>query len=1498
MAANLSWGDSSNLTQPINETKPNKVLNPEGEDPVVICQVSSVSQFTVNVRVGEKPVTAVVDTAAQVTIISDNVYQSLTHKPTVIRRVQLRAAGRDMAMQGLVVGPVKLKIGDSWYEENVHVAPIDQEMLLGFDLLRNRQAVLDMGRGVLLFDGMEITMDVGKAWGSPVVARVSVDKRRVIPPHSVARVKCTMSQSLPEYVVEPIGNQRFLMPRVVRSSGSEPIVCLLNPSDRYRVVTKGMEIGRAYPVAEIMINSEEPVRVQEVREPEVVELPPMEAEINDSAGPQIPEHLRALYHDAAPSLSKDEQLQLAQLLIEFQEVFAKDDFDLGNFTAVEHVIDTGDARPVKHRIRRTPACFAGEEEAHLKKMLEAGVIQESTSDWASAPVLIKKRDGGVRWCIDYRALNDVTVKDLYPLPLIEDCLDVVAGSLLFSKLDANSAYWQVKVREEDRKKTAFITKYGLYEHVRMGFGLTGAPGTYARAMNLVLRGLTWKTVLAFLDDIIVLGNCFSEHLKNLREVLQRFKDYGLKLKPRKCALFKQEVEFLGRKVGNNKLAITESDIQVVRDWPVPTSAKQVERFMGLANYHRGFIKDFSKLATPLYAVTGKHNFQWTEEQDDAFNELKRALSEPPVLALPNQQDQFVLDTDASDKAIGGVLSQVQAGKEQVIAYGSYALTKEQRRYCVTRKELLAVVRFTRQFRHYLLGRPFIVRTDHASLRWLTRFREPQGQLARWLEELSQYNMVLQYRAGRDHGNADALSRLPHDEQCLHFHDGARLGELPCGGCKYCAKAQQSWGSFQDSVDDVVLLVSGNGLNSNESIPGHQGKALHGKAVPMTDHHVESLDSAIGGPRSTPMLVTDYGTGPVNHGSALFITHGYAKDEIKPLLVDLGGDVQRNGPALVYGDTPTWLPEDPVDQADVTKLGQAVDSIPWSLQEMDECDLAEVHVVTRHTAKVKAQVGPSGSDLGKGGTVGSGDIPQSNTGQNQKPEPLQNNTSWGFSISDLQDAQSKDEDLVLVREWFISQREPDQSVLFRASPAAKYYWLNRQKIELIDGVLYESAVKTGDKLLILPQTLHETAIALHHDLPSSGHQGIQRTKERMREKFAWYGLSKDVANYVSGCATCNQNKKSSRLGKRSMMEYQAGAPMERVHVDFLGPLPRTAQGNEYVLMVVDQFSKWVECIPLPSQSAGDTARALVNGFFSRFGTPFQVFSDQGRNFDSKLFGELCKLLQIHKTRTTPYRPSANGQVERYNRTLMDAVRCFIGKSQNQWDVHIQQIAGALRSSVNRMTGFTANMLMLGREVNTPADIMFPHVSRELSSPSSYAQELTTKMQQAHKAARSIMKTASKRMKRNYDLRVLERNYGVGDVVYLLDTAALKGKCKKLCPPWKGPAVIVSKLTDFLFRVKLRNAVMVVNHDRLKPCHDRETPQWIKHWKAKPDESVTTAKGEDRTYCICRQPWQGRFMIQCDYCKEWYHGACVNISSADAVNIDVYKCQDCRKRKRDS
>ncbi|GBN88600.1 Retrovirus-related Pol polyprotein from transposon 297 [Araneus ventricosus] len=323
-------------------------------------------------------------------------------------------------------------------------------------------------------------------------------------------------------------------------------------------------------------------------------------------------------------------------------------------------------------------------------------------------------------------------KDSYPLPRIDDTLDALNGSQWFTTLDLKSGYWQVEVRPEDREKTAFTTRQGLWQFKVMPFGLCNAPAT--RLMETVLRGLSSEACLVYLDDIIIVGRTFEEHLNNLPE--------GVKTDPGK--------------------------IKAVVDWPRPETVHDLRIFLGLSTYYRRFVKNFSTIARPLHKLTeAKSNFNWTEECEKSFNSLKQALTSSPILTFPRNDKDFILDTDASNEGIGAVLSQIIVNEERVIAYFSKSLGKPERNYCVTRKELLVIVKSIEHFHHYLYGQKFLLRTDHASLRWLLNFKEPEGQIARWIQRLQEYDFEIQHRKGTFHGNADALSRRPCRESCKH-----------------------------------------------------------------------------------------------------------------------------------------------------------------------------------------------------------------------------------------------------------------------------------------------------------------------------------------------------------------------------------------------------------------------------------------------------------------------------------------------------------------------------------------------------------------------------------------------------------------------------------------------------------------------------------------------------------------------------------------------------------
>ena len=293
----------------------------------------------------------------------------------------------------------------------------------------------------------------------------------------------------------------------------------------------------------------------------------------------------------------------------------------------------------------------------------------------------------------------------------------------------------------------------------MPFGLTNAPSTFESLMEMILAGLQYQICLIYLDDVIVYGKSFEEEISRLGKVFCRLQDAGLKLKPQKCVLFQKQVTYLGHIVSERGVAPDPAKIESMEGWSTPANVTEVRSFLGPAAYYRRFIKDFSRIASSLHRLTEKGRmFSWDETCQTAFEELKVHLTSAPVLAYPKLETKFILDTDASDVAIGAVLSQKFDEREHVIAYGSRCLSKAERQYCVTRKEFLAIVYFVKYFRHYLYGRQFLLRTDHGSLRWLFNFKEPEGQVARWIEALSTFD--IQHRPGRQHGNANGLSRIP------------------------------------------------------------------------------------------------------------------------------------------------------------------------------------------------------------------------------------------------------------------------------------------------------------------------------------------------------------------------------------------------------------------------------------------------------------------------------------------------------------------------------------------------------------------------------------------------------------------------------------------------------------------------------------------------------------------------------------------------------------------
>ena len=473
-------------------------------------------------------------------------------------------------------------------------------------------------------------------------------------------------------------------------------------------------------------------------------------------------------------LSPEQLEELKEMIKKNSDVFAVDPSELGSTDLVTHHIDTGEHQPVRQLPRRMPYSLRSKATQLVQEMLEQGVITPSASPWASPIVLVRKKDGNIRFCVDYRRLNSITKLDVFPLPRIDDTLDLLAQNSLFSTLDLASGYWQVKMDSESREKTAFVTTSGLYEFVSMPFGLCNAPATFQRLMEIVLNGLARDVCMVYLDDILVMGKTFNEHLENLQKVFSRLKDAGLTLKPKKCHLMRRKVEYLGHIVSGEGVAPDPSKVAAVQNFLIPTDVKALRSFLGLAAYYRKFVPNFSKRAHPLFQLTRQDTqFQWSELCQNAFDSLKKLLTESPILAFPNFNREFLLETDASGNGLGAVLAQQQEdGQVRPIAYASRTLQGSEKNYGISEMEALAVVWATKHFRTYLYGHHCKVFTDHQALKALLNTPQPSGKLARWGMAIQELDLEILYRSGKKNANADSLSRYPTSTQKDDEHDGS------------------------------------------------------------------------------------------------------------------------------------------------------------------------------------------------------------------------------------------------------------------------------------------------------------------------------------------------------------------------------------------------------------------------------------------------------------------------------------------------------------------------------------------------------------------------------------------------------------------------------------------------------------------------------------------------------------------------------------------------------
>ena len=980
---------------------------------------------------------------------------------------------------------------------------------------------------------------------------------------------------------------------------------LINPSDSPVLLHKNTIFGSFVEIAM------EDVIIPVGPEPVVASV---ETALPQSVGISRPQPPPDENFSPSPDLSQSENSRLNSFLCSYDDIFATSNLDLGRTSIIQHKIDTGHARPIKQPPYRVSQQQRAEIDKHIANMLEQDVIRVSSSPWSSPIVLVKKKDGTTRFCVDYRKLNAVTRKDSYPLPRIDDAIDSLSGSNYFTTLDLQSGYHQVAMHPASRDKTAFISHAGLFEYNVMSFGLTNAPLNFQRLMSRVLHGLEWKVCLIYIDDIIVFSKTFDEHLSRLSLVFNRLREANLKLKPSKCHFARRSVKFLGFLVSSEGVSPDPDKLAVVKSFPIPRNVKDVRSFLGLCNYYRRFVEGFAQIASPLNHLTRKNvSFAWTSDCDLAFNKLKNRLCSPPILTYPDFTRPFHLYTDASHSALGFILGQEIDGKEHVVAYGGRELSLAETRYSTTEREALAVVDGIKRYQPYLTGRKFYVHTDHGSLSWLMKVKDPTGHLARWALRLQQFDFEIIHRPGAANGNADAISR--------------RSYSLPPS-------------ALSATLEPLSLAVI---------------------------------------------------------------------DELSPSLQSL-----------------------------------------HKLQRQDK-DLLEIiqYLETSHL-------------------------------------PLQDNRARSLLLSI--DSFYLDENGILCHLWSPGKRRVHNLYCQVVIPASLW---------------------------------HEVLVACHDD-PTAGHLSSLKTYEKIRMRYYWYGMFKDIEHWCKSCVDCAMKKMPRNRRKAPLLPIPVDGAFDRVAMDILGPFPATDDGNRYIIVFSDYYTRWPEAFALKSIEASRIAHLLVDEILSRHGAPRTLLSDRGSNFLSSIVKEVCNLMNTRQLHTTAYHPQTDGLVERFNGTLAEGLSMYVSTHQRDWDKHIPLVLFSYRVSPNATTHESPFYLLYGREPRLPIDTALLLPSPNLSaSVTEHRARIVSNLEEAQAAIQSNTQLAQQRMKEQYDKTSCPVQFTVGSKVWVYTPKTRKGLSRKLTHNFHGPYRIVTQLSLVHFRLRTfdnRPVSVPVYANRMKPYYD--------------------------------------------------------------------------------
>jgi transposase InsO family protein len=1121
---------------------------------------------------------------------------------------------------------------------------------------------------------------------------------------------------------------------------------------------------------------------------------------------------------------KESEVALKRFLADYPHVFEEPSEEVPyrtNLRFYQHAIELESGKtPGKRAYIRLPPDKQRELRRQIDEMIRFGWVQHSNSPYSAPTFLVPKPDGGWRMVVDYRALNDCTKKDAYPLPHAGDMFENLRGSTIFSKLDLRSGFYQIPLRKGDEPLTAFATVDGLFEYKVVPMGLCNAPATFMRFMNEAFGDMIREGfVVVFMDDIVIHSRNKEEHEKHLHRVFKRLAELRLHVKMSKCKLFGTEIGFLGHYISAKSMRMAPHTQLKIREWPAPKSKHQVRSFIALAQYYAKFMKDFSKIAAPLTDLTRKDvKFVWEDVHQQAFDAIKTCLGdERTVLLRYNHELPIVIATDACDTGAGAVLQQDPDGKGlRPVEFYSYKFTTSESRWTTYDKEALAVVLALSNWRHLVEGNRHRVhiQCDHRPLIFFAaqhKSKRTRDRWSRWAAELNQYCIKWEYVEGKSNGPADYMSRLyQEDEPEEEANNGIDIEQadryLSSMDAETFAALSQHYESLQDKVSQAakdtqhesvsdrfrISVSAAHALRRLSNEARAAARATRRSRLRAPSPSVEKPDTS-GSPERSRGCTTkvdnlchihrqkEYGVTireTPDAGKGLFATRNFKRNE---LIVEYTGDIltpnsedEDAQPLSAYIqaiNAPQGRSKEVVTLVDNKEVKKAV---PLRANAKVAKTHSTASVQVRATRNIKAgeeiltahgnsqslpnvpaisAVTPKARSLQRGQKAillspvlryssqlraSSAPIISALTARNAAESIIDKH--WRSTAKpNLAPLSQKAEPAIKETLERVEQLLGDEIVPSR-SAARPVSWTSEVSVEelserfmqaakedkqyqdklitLLSGsgkephmnVIDDLIVENGALVVPANEELRTSLISTAHE--TEGHLGVDKTFRSLSKRYIWGGMKKQVEEFCKGCYRCQVNKPPQRKHQGTMSPLPAPEkPCEWWTIDIVGPLPETKNGNKFVVVMVDRFSKVKRIVPWKCMPSAEDIITIVEQWIVRFhGLPSTITSDRGAQFTSTLWRSYTSELGINLRISSAYHPQTDGQTERDNRTIQQLMRIYCDGDTKTWDKHVHLIELALNTMTQSSTGFSAFEILYGQPGLKLLDVTLEEIKR--------------------------------------------------------------------------------------------------------------------------------------------------------------------------------------------